>query len=162
MMTSSNGNIFRVTGPLCGEYSPHKCQWHGALICAGINGWVNNGEAGDLRRHRSNYDVIVMVSGFNCVATNLSLTSKLFTAIFRGSIRFTKMDHKRPCTAHIKAVVTRDKPVGILQIQVHYRQWKLFHFFFTISLNPQCWLIWHVISLKQHQDQFIYQGNVMP
>ena len=24
------------------------------------NGWVNNGEAGDLRRHRALYDVIVM------------------------------------------------------------------------------------------------------
>ena len=24
------------------------------------NGWVNNGEAGDLRRHRAHYDVIVM------------------------------------------------------------------------------------------------------
>ena len=25
-----------------------------------INGWVNNGQAGDLRRHRANYDVIVV------------------------------------------------------------------------------------------------------
>ena len=25
-----------------------------------INGWINNGEAGDLRRHRTHYDVIVM------------------------------------------------------------------------------------------------------
>ena len=25
-----------------------------------INDWVNNGEAGDLRRHRAHYDVIVM------------------------------------------------------------------------------------------------------
>ena len=44
--------------------SPHKGQWRGAwmfsLICARINSWVNNGEAGDLRRHRSHYDVIVM------------------------------------------------------------------------------------------------------
>ena len=32
-----------------------------SLICAWINGWVNNGEAGDLRRHRIHYDVIVMV-----------------------------------------------------------------------------------------------------
>ena len=31
-----------------------------SLICARINGWVNNGEAGDLRRHRAHYDVIVM------------------------------------------------------------------------------------------------------
>ena len=44
--------------------SPHKGQWHGALmftlICARINGWVNNREAGDLRRYRAHYDVIVM------------------------------------------------------------------------------------------------------
>ena len=44
--------------------SPHKGQWRGALmftlICVWINGWVNNGEAGDLRRHRVHYDAIVM------------------------------------------------------------------------------------------------------
>ena len=38
--------------------SPHKGQWRGALMfplmpCARINGWVNNREAGDLRRHRA-------------------------------------------------------------------------------------------------------------
>ena len=44
--------------------SPHKGQWRGALmfslICARINGWVNNREAGDLRRHPTHCDVIVM------------------------------------------------------------------------------------------------------
>ena len=44
--------------------SPHKCQWRGALrfslICAWTNGWVNNRETGDLRRHRAHNDVIVM------------------------------------------------------------------------------------------------------
>ena len=112
-MASSNGNIFRVAGPLCGEFTghrwipltkasdtelwcfrwfahddvikwkhfprywpfvrgihrspvnyPHKGQWRGALmftlICARINGWVNNRAAGDLRRYRAHYDVIVM------------------------------------------------------------------------------------------------------
>ena len=74
-MTSSNGNIFRVIGPLCGEVtgpgefpaapvnSPHKGQWRGALMFslswAWINDWVNNREASDLRRHRGHYDVNV-------------------------------------------------------------------------------------------------------
>ena len=44
--------------------SPHKGQWRGALIVslidAWINDWVNNREAGDLRRQRGHYDVIVM------------------------------------------------------------------------------------------------------
>ena len=44
--------------------SPHKGQWRGAfmfsLIFVWINGWVNNREAGDLRRYRTHCDVIVM------------------------------------------------------------------------------------------------------
>ena len=44
--------------------SLHKGQWRGALmfslIGAWINGWVNNREAGHLRRYRTHYDVIVM------------------------------------------------------------------------------------------------------
>ena len=43
MVTSSSGSIFRVW----------SAPW--------INGWVNNREAGDLRRHRSHYGVIVML-----------------------------------------------------------------------------------------------------
>ena len=45
--------------------SPHKGQLRGALVfslfCVWINGWVNNREAGDLRRFRAHYDVIAMV-----------------------------------------------------------------------------------------------------
>ena len=44
--------------------SPHKGQWHRALmfslICAWINSWVNNGEPGDLKCHHAHYDVTVM------------------------------------------------------------------------------------------------------
>ena len=67
MMTSSNGNIFRVTSHLCREFTghrpiPRKGQWRGALmfslICARISSWVRNREAGDLGRHRAHYDVI--------------------------------------------------------------------------------------------------------
>ena len=49
--------------PVTGEF-PSQGQWRGALmlslIYAWINGWVNNREAGDLRRHRAHYDVTVM------------------------------------------------------------------------------------------------------
>ena len=44
--------------------SPHKGQWRGALmfslICVWVNDWVSNRGAGDLRPHRSHYDVIEM------------------------------------------------------------------------------------------------------
>ena len=46
--------------------SPHKGQWRGALMfslnCIWINSWINNREAGDLRRDRAHYDVIVMIN----------------------------------------------------------------------------------------------------
>ena len=49
---------------------PHKGQWRGALmfslIYAWINDWVNNHEAGDLRRQHGHYDVIVM----DCLIAN--------------------------------------------------------------------------------------------
>ena len=55
---------------LCAGNSPvpvnslHEGQWRGGLIfffiCAWINSWVNNREAGDLRRSRAHYDVNVM------------------------------------------------------------------------------------------------------
>ena len=49
--------------PVTGKF-PALCQWGGALmfslICAWMNGWANNREDGDLRCHRTHYDVIVM------------------------------------------------------------------------------------------------------
>ena len=64
MVTSSNWNIFGVTGPFCGEIhrspvsSPQRVVF--SLICTWINGWVNNHETGDLKRPRAHYDVTVM------------------------------------------------------------------------------------------------------
>ena len=71
MMTSSNGNISHITGPLCGEFAGYR--WIPltkasetelllfSLICTWINGWVNNHEPGDLRCHRAHYEVTVML-----------------------------------------------------------------------------------------------------
>ena len=63
MMTSSNGNNFRITGHLCGEFTGNwRGQWAFMFssICVWINGWVNNREAGDLRRYRVHYDVTLI------------------------------------------------------------------------------------------------------
>ena len=81
MMTSSNGNIFSALLALCAGNSPvpvnspHKGQWRGALmfslIYPWINDWVNNREAGDFRRQRGHYDVIVMSDCFLTVSQSL-------------------------------------------------------------------------------------------
>ena len=52
MTTSSNGNIFRVTVPLCGEFAGDR--W--------IPLTVNNRYASDLRRRRAHHDVTVIIS----------------------------------------------------------------------------------------------------
>ena len=44
-----------------------------SLICAWINDWVNNREAGDLRCNRVNYDVIVMVC--DCIVSQYMMPS---------------------------------------------------------------------------------------
>ena len=73
MMTSSNGNIFRVTGHLCGEFTgPGEFPAQRPVTRSFdvffhlITGWVNNREAGDLKRHRAHYDVIVMKTLSHC------------------------------------------------------------------------------------------------
>ena len=69
MITSSNRNIFRVTGPSCGKFTclrwiplTKACDeelWCFLWSAPWINGWVNNREAGDLRRHRAHYDIVI-------------------------------------------------------------------------------------------------------
>ena len=92
----NEGNIFRVKGPFVRWIhrspvsSPHKGQWRGALIfsliCAWINGWVNNREAGELRRHRVHYDVIVMGTAV--------LTEHVSIIVVFGMIVWISVDEK--------------------------------------------------------------------
>ena len=82
-MTSWNGNIFRVTGPLRGEFNGHRLiprtkasdaeLWCFFLICAWINIWVNTGETGDLRHHRAHYDVTAMLQKVDILMESLVL-----------------------------------------------------------------------------------------
>ena len=70
---------FHVTGYLCGAFTgPWRIShtktsdvelWFFSLICAWINGWVNNGEIDDLTRHLAHYDVTVM--GFLFISDKL-------------------------------------------------------------------------------------------
>ena len=78
--------------PVTGEF-PTQRPGRGALmfslICAWINGWVNNREAGDLRRHRAHHDVTVMLSHWQintyiCTheAVGANVTGYLLEAIY--------------------------------------------------------------------------------
>ena len=85
--------------------SPQKGQWCGALmfslLCLWINGWVNNGETGDLRRHRAHHDVTEMFRGFNadasvvCDAT-LSIWLHVSHESTRNSWVWQQLNRKNP------------------------------------------------------------------
>ena len=172
MMTSSNGNIFRVTGPLCGEFtgpvnSPHKSQWRGALmfslICARINDWVNKREAGDLRRHRGHYDVSVMqMSVFeghclvppfpefevSCTFTYLSKYSGYFREPHQFSMRYRKypgkLDRCDSCTTYVPVLL--EKPYLHMNSPAQRPATRSFDVFFDPRLNKrlrkQSWGWW--------------------
>ena len=64
--------------PVTGEFS-HRGRWRGALmfslICPWTNGWANNRDAGDLKRHRGHYDVIVTNKSMSvsCIVNTMAL-----------------------------------------------------------------------------------------
>ena len=70
MMTTSNANIFLVTGPLCGEFTGDRWiplikasnaeLWRFLRFLAWTNGWVNHLDAGDYKSHCAHYYVTVM------------------------------------------------------------------------------------------------------
>ena len=71
IITSSNGNIFRVAGHLCGEFELVNGEFPAQMpvtrsfdvffdLRLNLNGWVNNRETGDLRHYCAHCDVTVM------------------------------------------------------------------------------------------------------
>ena len=79
--------------------SSHKGQWRGALvfffICAWINGWVNNREAGDLRRHRAQYDVTVMCGeSFHVMTSHAERISRhIYSVRIRKFLKADNVNH---------------------------------------------------------------------
>ena len=96
--------------------SPQKGQWRGALtfslICAGINGWANNGDAGDLRRHLAHYDVIAMLQE-NTITTE-RLSDPQFTNIILISVYYNAI-----CIYHWDCY-SRDRWLGAYDLCIVY------------------------------------------
>ena len=116
--------------------SPHKGQWRGALmfslICVWINGWVNNREAGDLRRYRAHYDVIVMF-------TIISLASQIKNFLGDNvSIQF--LFHSKLCqnNCYENWKASRVAPADISLPEFTKHSW-----FLNCNLysQPPCWQV---------------------
>ena len=82
--------------------SPQRGQWPGVLmvcICTWINDWINNRDAGDLRRHRSHNDVTLMNYGrmklhFVCIVWNFQTLFPVWIwwILILISLKFIEMD----------------------------------------------------------------------
>ena len=110
--------------------SPHKCHWRGALmfslICVWINGWVNNREAGDLRRYRAHYDVIVMNHHpRDCLLNHLFRGRSNKASKLRVTGLFVWGIHRRPVNSPHKWPVSRkmfpfDDVIMLRRYRAHY------------------------------------------
>ena len=111
--------------------SPHKGQWHGALmfslIFVWINDWVNNREAGDLRRYHTHYDVTVM-------RLSIIMRARPYMAVFvfgasalcvfcaKCATRIQQMLHQNPMVPSESAVHPQT-PVGAYSMKIE-NVWK--------------------------------------
>ena len=111
--------------------SPHKGQWRGALmfslICVWINGWVNNGEAGDLRRYRAHYDVTVMIQLY----TWPSLRMLTHLSPGQHAVQPADDNYKWVFLTHWG----RNKMATVFRrrFQMHFLEWKRMNFYWDFT-----------------------------
>ena len=83
--------------------SPHKGQWHRAmmlsLICAWRNCWVNNRDASDLRCYGTHYDITVMKSHTVCILSDFTfstITKKIIRWQYDSGWKYHSINTLRP------------------------------------------------------------------
>ena len=111
---------------------PDKGQWCGvlmfSLICAWLNAWGNIREDADLRRHRANYDVIVVIQTavqrnhyndviMSLMASQITSLTIVYSTVYSGagqrkhqssaSLAFVRGIHRWPVNSPHKRPVTR-------------------------------------------------------
>ena len=144
--------------------SPHKGQWREALLSsllgAWINDWVNNCDAGDLRRHSVHYDVTVMQKGSIVDPQKKSITKNAWATYYRLLNAFHKVvlawvvvdgeDDRRPTRT------TAGKFVG--RLMVKHQGWC------PLKPPPQDRHFLHSRRKPQHVGRFrhseVWKGNI--
>ena len=76
-----NGNIFRVTGPLCGEFTDHRWIVSQSPVARLFDIFFDSREAGDLKRHRAHYNVSVMTICYVAMFRRADITLYIGTPI---------------------------------------------------------------------------------
>ena len=84
--------LYAGNSPVTGEFPTQKpvTQNFDVFYLRWINGWVNNGAAGDLRRHHPHYDVIVMHNEY-CTGAGVICHTGFWSHVTDGNLhRFRK------------------------------------------------------------------------
>ena len=181
MMTSSNGSIFRVTvlcagnSPVTDEFpSQRPVTWRFYVffyMCRDwTNGWVNNRDAGDLGRHHTHYDVIVMESDLFMVMICNGSASHI-TCHVKGEsgswcfcvVTLTKLLNKQPIYRFIGFLNVMDIIVHVSHIYVYMISLRMvfimpYEYFIGISHSPYFFLL--EVSLLHIKFPFLWQVHI--
>ena len=149
MMTSSNENIFRVTGHLCweftgpGEFPAQRpvTRSFDVFFCARINDWVNNREAGDLRRHRGHYDVNVMYALVGIPITSIHVDA-CELCLFYTLVMWTYVSPPKLHGMNRSNPIIKIKILSVSKIQL---KWRLSSRPINV-LTKMCWCHGHVVK----------------
>ena len=121
--------------PVTGEFlaqGPVSWSFDVFIICAWINDWVNNREAGHFRCHRAHYDVIVMnmlhqkrpqnniTLGYHSLSFD-EIACKYIKSCPCQRVRFYWLEHFPRCTLHRYLAVTYAFPWEV-QYRRHLRE----------------------------------------
>ena len=114
--------------------SPHKGQWREALmfslIWAWTNGWVNNRNAGDLRRHCAYHDVTIMKMTRKCSLHGLTFWSySIKGKMVDGSGVTFSGPHKYEKVLFFFFYF----PVHLLYFSVGIKFWKIFEIYWNLG-----------------------------
>ena len=128
--------------------SSHKCQWRGALIfsliCVCTNGWANNRDATDLRRHRAHYGVTVMHDlYFEAMISTILYESKLVYRDLIGVVIFRTIipNDDQIIRKYLALNLGPINSYGIYRlVQFNYSFFHLGHCCKTTRLPPALWV----------------------
>ena len=153
MMTSSNGNIFRVTGILCGEFTGHRWIPTQRPVTRSFdlffdlhqkkNSSVNNREAGDLRRHRAHYVVSLMMDSFTFRPNDTYMRQRTRASLAQAIACRSALNHCMNKWWPVVNWAPRERSGELIELRVWMNAFQNVCKMVAVSFLPQC-VILHV------------------
>ena len=159
MMASSNGSLFRVTGPLCVEFTHRSPEPYlmFPLICSWTNGWVNHRDAGDLRRQRAYHEVTVMVKYNNKTGTG---TINIFHYAYWTAAASCWLSPRKSCAHQADKQDTWQIKMMIWIIATELFKWHDSWTVVACANGVEMWVPETNYSQSNFPSNLIYKGDI--